>query len=353
MPSKAMLRSAEVRSLAKNLLELGASVQTPFLGDDFDAFDIAARRRNKISEFRDDKSAASAIVKAGVDLFRGEGIISGAQSLRVNDEELTWHDLIIATGSQANIPEITGLATIDYWRSDQALSAKHAPKSLAIVGGGPVSCELAQIFSRFGSVTTIIELTDQLAGKEHPEVASRLADTLREDGVTIFLKAEVTKFEFTAEKSSRLTLSNGQSFDVEQVIIATGRHPATIGLDLELLGITLGKKGEILIDEQCRAIGKKNIWAAGDVTAVASYTHTANYQGRIITENILGGSRKANYGAIPRAIYTNPTVASVGDSSNLHESPEIASAQFDLSEVSRNATDGNNGGLLILTANLA
>jgi dihydrolipoamide dehydrogenase len=266
---------------------------------------------------------------------------------------LTWIDLVIATGSQATIPDIAGLSSIDYWRSDDALSAPKAPQSVAIVGGGPVACELAQIFSRFGGRTTIIEFGDQLAGKEHPEVASRLAANLKAEGVSILLSTEVTKAELTAEKSSRLTLSNGQTLTCDQVIIAAGRHPQTRGLNLELIGIAFGEKGEILIDGDCRVRGTKNIWAAGDVTAIAPFTHTANYQARIIVENILGGSHNANYSAIPRAIYTDPPVASVGNLSNTEKSSEIVTSRIELSEVSRNSTDSLEGGLLILAANLA
>jgi len=352
MPSKAMLRSAQVRSLAKDAVALGAAAQTPEVGNGFDAFSAAADRRDKIVSNRDDKSAADGIMQAGVVLFRGEGIITGPDRLTVNNEILAWKDLVISTGSQANIPDIEGLSSIDYWTSDQALSVNKAPKSVAILGGGPVACELSQIFSRFGSETTIIEIADQLAGKEVPEVAARLADNLRKEGITIILNTEVSKIEITTEKNSRLTFSNGQSLEFEQVIIAVGRHPQTRGLDLNLVGIALGKRGEIEIDEHCRVIGQTNIWAAGDVTAIAPYTHTANYQGRIITENILGGDRRTDYRAIPRVIYTDPPVASVGDTSSLAINNTISTAKIELSEVSRNATDGESGGLLTLTADL-
>lgn len=353
MPSKAMLRSAHVRSLAENLTTLGAAIKAPDLGDAFEAFHIAAQRRDEIVSHRSDKSASGELQNSGIQLFRGEGVITGPESLSVNDEILSWRDLVIATGSAPTIPEILGLSSIDYWSSDQALSISEAPKSLAIIGGGPVACELAQIFSRFGSEVTIIEFGGQLAGKEYPEVASRLAANLRKDGITIFLSTEVKKAELTVEKSTRLTLSNGQTLTCDRVIIAAGRHPQTIGLNLDLLKIKLGKKNEILIDDECRVAGKSNIWAAGDVTAIAPFTHTANYQARVITENILGGSRKANYSAIPRAIYTDPPVASVGDLTNEEMNPEIAISKIELSEVSRNSTDGENGGLLILAANIA
>lgn len=353
MPSKAMLRSAQVRNLAKNLVGLGAAVTSPELGEDSKVFESAALRRDEIASHRDDHNAAASIFDSGIELFRGEGHINKVKSLSVNGEELEWKELVIATGSTATIPEIPGLADINYWRSDQALSAPSAPASLAIIGGGPVACEMAQIFARFGTETTIIEYGGQLAGKEDPEVASRLAANLRRDGVTIFLNSEVIKAELTPAQSSLLTLATGRTIEVNQVIVATGRHPQTSGINLALLGIIVGKKGEILIDEECRVIGKEDIWAAGDVTAIAPFTHTSNYQAKIIAENILGGNRKANYAAIPRAIYTDPPVASVGDLSNPNMDSDIARVKIELSQVSRNSTDGESGGLLILVANLA
>jgi dihydrolipoamide dehydrogenase len=148
-------------------------------------------------------------------------------------------------------------------------------------------------------------------------------------------------------------LSDGKVLRFHQVIVATGRHPNTAKINLSVLGITLGKKGEVVINDECQVEGIENIWAAGDVTALAPFTHTANYQARVVTGNILGGSMKADYAAIPRAIYTDPPVASVGNLSNPEGNPDFATARIELSEVSRNATDGESGGLLILAANLA
>lgn len=353
MPSKAMLRSAQVRTLAKNLVALGATVDSPELGDEFKAFESAALRRDEIADHRDDHSAKSGVLEAGIELFLGEGRITEEQNLSVNGEELVWKELVIATGSTATIPDISGLAEIKYWRSDQALSAPSAPTSVAIIGGGPAACELAQIFARFGSKTTIIERSGQLAGKEDPDIAARLAANLQRDGATILLNVEVIKAELSREKSSLLTLSNGKTIEVAQVIIAAGRHPQTSGINLALLGIKVGEKGEILIDDECRVVGEQRIWAAGDVTAIAPFTHTSNYQAKIITENILGGNRKANYSAIPRAIYTDPPVASVGDLSIPETDSKIVRVKFELSDLSRNETDGEAGGLLILVADLA
>jgi dihydrolipoamide dehydrogenase len=350
MPSKAMLRSAKVHTLAKKALELGASSIELELGDEAHAFTRAAERRDKIAEYRNDHQAARHAEEVGVTLIRGTGVITGKEEITVDGDVFTWGDLVIATGSSATIPEISGLADIDYWTSDEALSASNAPESILIVGGGPVGCELAQIFSTFGSKITIVEFGDQLAGSEHPEISKRLSIFLSEQGIDVLLGVEVTSVEKISIDRTLVHLSNKSSVEVNQLIIAAGRHPTTSDIGLEALDISPNKKGAIEIDDHCRVLGQDHIWAAGDVTGVAPYTHTANYQGQIISRNISGGDERANYMAIPRVIYTEPAVASVGIFESDDEKARIVTASFELSELSRNATDGESGGLLILTA---
>lgn len=350
MPSKAMLRSAQVREMAKKIVALGGASHALDLGDDFEAYSRAAVRRDGIAEHRDDSKAAAHVKKEGVELFRGTGKITGANQIKIGEVELSWTDLILATGSSASIPTIEGLDSVNYWTSDDALSAPELPHSLLIVGGGPVACELAQIFARFGAEITLVELGTQLAGKEHPEVAERLAQNLKDEGVSIHLNTNVIKVNLTPDGLTQVELSTGESILVNQLVIATGRHPNTKDLNLELLNIKLNENGSIPIDEHCRVIGQKHVWASGDITGIAPFTHTANYQGGIVANNILGISQVADYRAIPRAIYTDPAVSSVGMLHSQELSAEFISARIELSTVSRTSTDGEKGGLLILTA---
>ena len=350
MPSKAMLRSANVRNLAKRLVELGAASQAIDLGEDKNAFEFAARRRDQIAEYRNDAKSALNAVNAGVTLFRGQGIVTSFNAISVEEETLSWTDLVISTGSTPFVPEVSGIETIDYWTSDQALSVAQAPETMLIIGGGPVACELAQIFSRFGTKTTVVEFGTQLAGKEHPKIAARLAENLRSEGIEVLLSTEVLKVERVNENQCLVHLSNGKLINVDQLVVATGRQPNTKNLGLEELGVELSETGAISIDEKCKVSGQEHVWAAGDVTGIAPFTHTANYQGIVITDNLMGIDRIANYSAIPRAIYTDPPIASVGILPPFDESDGYVSAEFELANVSRTSTDGELGGLLILTA---
>ncbi len=350
IPSKAMLRSAQARQEASRLLMLGGSSAEVVLDPGSDAFVSAASRRDRIASFRNDEAAAAHALELGVELYRGTGTFIADDRLLVGEDELCWLDLVIATGSISTIPTIEGLEGIEYWTSDMALSASKLPQSVLIIGGGPVGCELAQVFSRFGATTTIVQFSDQLAGKEDSEIAARLAQNLRNEGIRVLLNTSVMKVELVADNKCRAALSDGTTIDVERVIIAAGRHPQTTESHLERLGVVLDSHGAVEIDEHCRVTGHSHLWAAGDVTGIAPFTHTANYQGRIVSSNILGGSAVANYSAIPRAIYTDPPVASVGRMKKLEGEDGLVTARIEISQVSRNKTDGESGGLLILIA---
>lgn len=350
MPSKAMLHSSQVRQSVKVIRESGGSSTPLILDGDEAAFAFAAVRRDQIALNHNDEAAAQGFREEGVLIVRGRGRIMRPGVVGVGDKEFGYTDLVISTGSSSNTPEIDGIGNIQSWTSDEALSTLVRPNSVLIIGGGPVGCELAQMFTRFGTRTSLVESTSQLAGKEHFEVAARLAEVLRSDGVLVKLNTSVVKLSAKPEVGVEAELSDGSSIAVERVIIAVGRHPNSAELGLELLGIEIENTGAISVDKQCRILGHENIWAAGDVTGIAPFTHTANYQARIVTDNILGIASEASYLAIPRVIYSDPPVASVGQVMGNEEIPDLITARYDLTESARNIADSGAGGLLILTA---
>jgi len=356
MPSKAMLRSAQTRDEAgKTLVEVGGAGSLPRLDDPSLAYRAAVKRRDEISRHRDDADAATGVEQDGVTLVRGRGKVVREGALDVEGRELGWTDLVIATGSSAIRPKVPGLDRVPTWSSDEALSAQDRPGSLLVLGGGAVGCELAQVHTRFGVDVTLVEPGPQLAGKEEPSIAGLLAKALRADGIDVRLGAEVERCEAAADGSAIAHLSDGTTVTAERVLVATGRKPTTEDLGLDLLSIELDDSGAVQVDSSCRVEGQRHVWAAGDVTGIAPYTHTANYQARIVSENILGGSRKADYRAIPRAIYTEPAVASVGIAKEQARDKGIdaVTAVMDLAEVARTTTEGTSGGRLVLTADRA
>ncbi len=352
MPSKALLRSAEARTLVRSLKHLGGATVSPTLDDDDVAYRAAVVRRDEIAEDRDDSEAGQAVQDQGVALFRGSGRITGPGRLEVEGVELGWTDLVIATGSQPVRPDIPGLDEVPTWSSDQALSAQDRPESLIVMGGGAVGCELAQAHAAFGVTVTLVESGSQLLGKEEASIAETVAAALGRSGIAVRLGVEVQRAELTEGGLARLHLSGGGSVKAARVLVAVGRTPTTANVGMEALGIEPGEDGRLKVDPDCRVTGQQHVWAAGDVTGIAPFTHTANYQGRIVLANLLGGTRKADYRAIPRAVYTNPAVASVGLDAQAASDQGIdaVTAVMDLADVARTTSEGSDGGRLVLTA---
>jgi pyruvate/2-oxoglutarate dehydrogenase complex dihydrolipoamide dehydrogenase (E3) component len=352
IPSKAMLRSAAARHDAARLPELGGASVTPDLDEPADAYRAAARRRDDLGEHRDDTEAAKGIEAAGVTLVRGRGRVARPGVVEVDGRELAYTDLVVATGSSPVVPDLDGLDSVPTWTSDEALAAPDRPATLLVLGGGAVGCELSQLHVRFGTTVTLVEAGPQLAGKEEPSIAALLAQALREDGIDVRTSVEAERFERTADGRARAHLSDGTTVEADRVLVATGRAPRTRDLGLDLLGVQPGDDGALRVDGHCRVAGQQHVWAVGDVTGIAPYTHAANYQARIVAANLLGGDRTADYLAIPRAVYTEPAVASVGtaEAQARDEGVDAVTAVMDLADVARSSTDGTGGGRLVLTA---
>lgn len=338
MPSKSLLHSA-------SLLHQGAAGDDPVA-----AYEAAVRRRDEVAEHRDDANSAQNLTESGVRLLRGRGRVTGPGVVGVDGRQLRWEHLVVATGSVPLRPDIPGLDAVPTWTSDEALSSAVLPSSLVVMGGGAVGCELAQVFARFGTTVTLVDAAERLLGRERPEVADLLAEALRADGIDIRLSTSVERAEPAGGGGARLRLSDGSSIDCARVLVAVGRRPVAEDLGLETLGIEPTDRGALDVDDRCRVTGQERVWAVGDVTAVAPYTHTANYQARIAAANILGAEQRADYRAIPRSVFTEPTVASVGRTG---DDEGLVSASFDLAQVARTLSDSGPGGLLVVTADRA
>jgi len=359
MPSKALLRSAQVRFLFGRGRELGATSVDPALDDDGSSFALAVRRRDEIVDHLDDSAEIAALEALGIRILRGRGQIARPGVVAVEGSEYGWGDLVVGTGSSPVWPPIEGLDAVATWTSDQALVSSERPRSMVVLGGGAVGCELAQVYARFGTQVTLVEGAQGLLGPEEPSISGRLSDILKADGIDVRLGTQAVRAE-AGPHGARLHLDSGRLLDCERILVAVGRAPSACDSGLDTLGIEPGDDG-VAIDPTCRVQGQRHVWAAGDVTAVAPYTHTANYQAEIVAANILiagegplsqaAEERRADYRAIPRAVYTDPAVASVGVDAATAASRGIdaVTADMDLGEVARAGADGD-GGRLVLTA---
>ncbi|MDA8393523.1 MAG: NAD(P)/FAD-dependent oxidoreductase [Actinomycetota bacterium] len=357
IPSKALLHSARTRSVVSRAHEQGAVSTRLELGDPGAAWAAAARRRDRTTSSGDDAAAADNLRGLGVSLFRGTGRVTGPGRVQVTRPggavtELSCRDLVVATGSKPMLPPIEGLADVPTWTSDSALVSPEIPRSLAVLGGGPVGCELAQVYATFGAKVTLLEMAPRLLSAEEPLLGEAMERILSASGVTVLTGTKVTSATPCAA-GARLATEDGREHEVARVLAATGRKPAAEGLGLELLGIDVGGKG-LRTDRHCRVESATGVWAAGDVTGVAPLTHVANYQGRIVAANLSGRPLEADYRAIPRVVYTDPPVAAVGLTAAAARDRHVhaGTASMDLSQTARSFTDGAPPGALQLVADM-
>ena len=298
MPTKTMLRAPEALNAARRTRGIVADDWRLDLNAIFDWRDANASGR-------DDKGQLEFLKSQKADFLRGEATVVEPGLVRVEGKELRYDELVIATGSEPMIPPIAGLGEAGYWTNHEATETRSVPASLVILGGGPVGCELAQFFARAGSSVTLVQRGERLLTRIDSDAAALVAEALRKDGVRVLTGAELV----AVEPERRFRLGSGELLEAEQILVATGRRPVVRELGLEELGLEIGARG-IAVDERMRAAG--NVWAIGDVTGVALFTHVGKYQARIAAANIAGGSARADYRALPATVFTDPQLASVG-----------------------------------------
>ncbi len=227
---------------------------------------------------------------------------------------LGYRDLVIATGCEPVAPPIEGLADIPTWTTAEGLCSPDLPRRLIVLGGGPAGCELTQIYATFGSQVTLVEAERVLLPGEPAFAGEMLAAALRRAGAEICLGSPAAKAERTPDGLT-LALEDGTQIDADRLLLASGRRPRLGGLGLDVLGIAVAP-GSALPAEATGLVadagpGGGRVWAAGDVTGI-THAHAGRYQAEVVAANILGAHREADYRAIPRCVFTMPSVYAVG-----------------------------------------
>jgi pyruvate/2-oxoglutarate dehydrogenase complex dihydrolipoamide dehydrogenase (E3) component len=317
IPSKTLLRPPDL---------LGESRRAQATGElELDWPALSAYRDYMVSNHDDTKRRAR-YRERGIEVFGDPGRLAGPGRVEVRDTTLETGAVIVATGGEPIVPPLPGLAESGYWTNREATSLTEIPKSAVFIGGGVVAVELSQFLARFGCRVTIVGPT--LAAREDPRVGELLQQVLSEDGVELHLGVHGKSVR--VEGSERVVeLDDGTEVRGEVVVVATGRRPRTHDLGLETVGIEPGKRG-LKVDEHCKA--GEGVWAAGDVTGVAMFTHVGKYQARIACADILGQPRVADYRAVPRVLFTDPEVASVGlsEADAREQGIDVLAASIDL-----------------------
>jgi len=299
IPSKTLLRPPEVRYEASRTAGTSAPAQR---------WDQVAEYRDYMIRHLDDTAQVDGYEQDGVRVYKGEGRLADPGRVEVEGETLETERVVIATGSDAKIPPIPGLAEAGYWTNRDATTLKEIPRSVVILGGGPVGIELGQFMRRFGAEVSIVEMADRLLPREDPRVGELIADSLRKDGIELHLGVAAAEVERGGGVRT-VRLEDGTQVEGEELLVAIGRAPRVNAIGLESVGIEPDPNG-IHIDERCRAA--RGIWAIGDVTGVMPFTHVGMYQGRIACADIAGRTARADYAAIPRVVFSDPEIAAVG-----------------------------------------
>ena len=310
--------SAYLACLPSNSLLLSASRGEPW--------EDAVARRAEVTGGLDDSAAAQRLNRAGVQVIRGTGRITAPGTVEVTrtpgvpaaagsgTTTLTYSDLVIATGCEPVAPPIEGLSDIPAWTTAQSLSSPDLPRRLIVLGGGPAGCELTQMYASFGSQVTLVEAEPRLLPGEPAFAGEILAAALRRAGAEIRLGSRATKAERTADGLT-LALEDGTRIDAARLLLASGRRPRLGGLGLDVLGLEVTPGMALPTTTRCEVAGTGGqgvrVWAAGDVTGT-THTHASHYQADVVAANILGRHREADYSAIPRCVFTTPSVFAVG-----------------------------------------
>jgi pyruvate/2-oxoglutarate dehydrogenase complex dihydrolipoamide dehydrogenase (E3) component len=308
VPSKMMIRAANLIAETRRVPGMaGTSTVTP------DWSPVAQRIREEATDDWNDKVAADRFIGKGGHLVRGHGKITGAGQVTVTGADGTRvlaarKGIVINTGSGPDIPPLDGLAGTPYWTNREIVQAEQVPESLIVLGGGTIGAELAQVFVRFGTAVTVIEARPRLLSFEEPEASELIERVFRASGITVRTEAPAEKISYDGR---RFTVHLGdEAFRADRLLVATGRRSDLAALGVGAVGLDPGAPF-IPTDGWMRAAD--GLWAIGDITGKGAFTHMSMYQADIVVRDIMGqGGAPADYRAVPRVVFTDPEIGSVG-----------------------------------------
>lgn len=319
VPSKALIGAARSAASIRNAGRFGIeSAATP----DVDFGKIMERMRKLRADISHHDSVAR-FSELGIDVFLGQGEFTSPESIRVTRHDrsvstLEFKKAVIATGARAAAPPLPGLDTVDYLTNESLFSLTELPPSLGVIGGGPIGAEMAQAFARFGSHVTLFERSPQILSREDPDAAAIVQQQLIDDGVQLILSSTDQSIAPAADGKIRIAgVQNNQPYEweVDRLLVAVGRAPNVDGLNLEAANVKQNRTG-VEVNDYLQTSNPR-IFAAGDICSPFKFTHSADFQARIVIQNALFaigpiGRKKASDLIIPWTTYTSPEIAHVG-----------------------------------------
>jgi pyruvate/2-oxoglutarate dehydrogenase complex dihydrolipoamide dehydrogenase (E3) component len=345
VPSKALIRASravhDVRSAGAFGILVGEAPTVDFAV-------VMERMRRLRSEISSHDSARRFRDDLGVDVYFGAATFVESDCVTVNGTRLFFHRAAICSGARAASLPIPGLAESGYLTNESVFELTELPPRLAVIGGGPIGCELAQAFARFGSRVTIIEQAPQILGREDHDASGILHEALVREGIELQLGAKISAIERHGnERLVNLEIAgHSRTLIVDQILIGVGRSPNVSGLNLEKAGVAYDQHNGIDVDETMQTTNPR-IYAAGDVCSPFKFTHTADAQARIVIANALfKGRQKSTILTIPWCTYTDPEIAHVGmyEQEAIGKGLEVTTLTISLTDVDRAVLDGDTDG---------
>jgi pyruvate/2-oxoglutarate dehydrogenase complex dihydrolipoamide dehydrogenase (E3) component len=345
VPSKAIIRSSRVYADIRDAHRFGMHVPKGTEADFPAVMERMRRLRARISH----NDSVARFRDLGVDVFLGSGRFSGLDTVDVDGKTLRFKKAVIATGARAIQPPIDGLAEAGYLTNETIFSLTQRPGRLAVLGAGPIGCEMAQAFQRLGCNVIVVEMAPQILIREDPDAARIVADALQRDGIDVRLNSTITGVVVSDQGKVIQLKSNGQTeaITVDEILIGAGRAPNVEDLNLDTVGV-VHNKGGVVVDDMLRTTNPR-IYAAGDICLNYKFTHTADAAARIVIQNALfWGRKKVSALTVPWCTYTDPEIAHVGMYEKDANEKGIPVQTFtrSLNEVDRAIVDGEEEGLV-------
>ena len=345
VPSKTLIKSASVAHTMAHANRWGLnSVDTTI---DINAINTTIKNVIDSIQVHDSRERFEEL---GCEVVTGDAMFISPTQIEVNGKKIDGKRFVIATGSSAFIPPIKGLSETAFLTNEDMYSLPILPKSMIILGGGPIGVEMAQAYSRLGTDVSIVELAPRLLPRMDKDASKILADVFRDEGISVHVDSEVVEV-LESGTDKQVVLKDGQTLSAETLLVAIGRRPVVDSLNLEKAKVDYATSG-IKVNKKMQT-SNKNIYACGDVTGEIPLTHVAELQAGVVIANLIFKMpKKISYDVIPAVVYTEPEVAQVGISIEQCEILKKGEVhQFDVSQLDRAITDNVKAGVAKILTN--
>lgn len=347
VPTKAMVRAAQVWNLVRNAGKFGMNVHV----ESADFPDAMRYKDHVVKQVAGDGPADGGLSRIGATYLPSHAQFESPHEVRVGKETIRGKQILIATGTIPRIPEIPGLAEFGYITNRDAVNLKSLPARIVILGAGPIGLEFAQVFRRFGAEVTVIERAERVLPNEDEDISLLAASYLREESIRILTSAEAERVTFdNQEKSIRIRQgSHAESVVCDEILVAIGRDAAIGSLNVEAADIDHDRR-RVQVDRYLRT-SAQHIWAAGDICGGYLFTHVASYEGKLVANNMFAELLEPfDDRVVPRCTFIDPEVASIGltERDALETGVPIDTHSYSFADLDRAVLHGDPRGLVKL-----